>query len=173
MRLTAFLTLTLALCGCSGGMSRQVRDEAVELERFAQLSENPSDYKGNTVILGGEIIETRNQPEGTTILFLQRRLGWGRVPWKGSESEGRFMVRFGDFRDPALYTAGRLVTVAGRVVGAETELVDQAPYSYVLLEGREIRIWRDDELDDYRDYYDSYYPPFYLLGPYRPHRRHY
>ncbi len=175
MKFTSWMLVLLFLAGCSGGMSRQVRDEAMPLPEFVALRAQPEEYRDETVILGGEIIETRNVPGVTTVLVLEQALGLDRKPKHFAASGGRFMVRFGEFLDPALFAAGRQVTTAGRVAGTETEMVGEAPYDYVLLEGREIHLWA--ERPDYPysygyDYFGHPYP-YLFYYPYPHYRRYY
>ena len=173
MKHARWILVLLILSGCSGGMSRQVRDEAIPLRDFSTLRAMPGNYRGNTVILGGEVIETRTTPEGSTILVLERALALDRKPSDYAASGGRFMVRFDRFLDPVQFAPGRQITVAGRVEGTTSEKVGEAPYQYVLLEGREIHLWADrTQYPTGYGYYPYYYypDPFYYPFPY--YRRH-
>lgn len=142
--------------GCAV-ISAPVRREAVKVERFADLRERPEALVGQTVILGGEVIETRNRPDGTVLLVLQRPLGFDQRPRTDAPSGGRFRVQFADYLDPVLFAPGRRVTLAGKVLGTETEPVGEAPYRYVVLEGVEIHLWREPT-----------YTPHPYWGPYEP-----
>ena len=46
----------------------------------------------------GEIIETRNEANATTVLILERPLGYDRRPYTQKASAGRFMIRFNEYR---------------------------------------------------------------------------
>jgi outer membrane lipoprotein len=152
----------LLLAACTGGMSSQVRREAYPLEGFEELRQKVGELKGRTVILGGQIIEVRNESmEKTTLLILERPLQFDRRPDVESQSGGRFMVRFDRYLDPEVYRKGAAVTVAGTVEGTIQEPVGKAPYEYVVLHGREIHRWET---------YDRYYPPWdRYYDPYHPH----
>ena len=128
----------LAVGGCGGVLSKETRESSTPLDSFAELRSDLKSFQGRTVILGGEVIETRNKPDSTTLLILEKPLGSAQRPTAEDVSGGRFMVRFGRYRDPVLLSPGRRVTVAGKVLGLETEPVGQAPYEYVLLEALEI-----------------------------------
>lgn len=161
-RAAAAIGIFWLLAGC-GVLSREVRREAVSLPGFAALRENPVPFEGKVVILGGEIIEVRNRAEDTTLLVLERPLGLGERPKTDAPSGGRFMVRFAEYLDPVLFSAGRNITVAGKVAGERTENVGEAPYRYVLLEGQEIHIWQEPSYAPYPSWYpyDPWYPWWY------------
>ena len=142
-RTVALLVAACFLAGCVRAISKEVRREAVTVENFGQVRQATDAFKGKTVILGGDILETRNRPEGTTVVVLEKSLDWTLRPRLLDVTGGRFMVRFGEYLDPAIFSKGRQITVAGRVVGSETEKVGEVPYNYVILEGRESYLWRE------------------------------
>jgi outer membrane lipoprotein len=154
--------LLLVVSGC-GVLSKEVRREATPLRGFAELREDPQRFRGGIVILGGEIIEARNRADGTTLLVLERPLGMDESPKIDAASGGRFMVRFAEYLDPFLFGPGRSVTVAGKVLGEQTEAVGEAPYRYVLLEGVEIHLWKEPTYAPYPFWhpYDPWYPWWY------------
>jgi len=151
------------VAGC-GVLSPEVRRDAVRLERYQDLREEPQRFQEEVVILGGELIEVRNRAEGTTLLVLERPLGMGERPKADGASGGRFMVRFADYLDPVLFAPGRNVTVAGVVQGERIEPVGEAPYRYVLLEGKEIHLWKEPAAQPPYPYwypYEPWYPWWY------------
>ncbi|MBE0616849.1 MAG: Slp/YeaY family lipoprotein [Proteobacteria bacterium] len=159
----SFLAGAAALAAGCAVISSPVRHEALPLESFSALREAPEGFSGGTVILGGELIETRNQADGTVLLVLERPLGLGERPETDGASGGRFMVHFAEYLDPVLFAPSRLVTVAGKVRGTETEAVGEAPYRYVLLEGVEIHLWKEPAWlpNSYWGPYDPWYPWWY------------
>lgn len=138
-----FWLALLVLAGCGSVLSKEVRKQAVPVGSFARVRGAPAEFEGKTVIFGGEILETRNRPEGTTLVVLEKPLDRILRPLELDASGGRFQVRFSEYLDPAIYARGRSVTVAGRVEGSRSENVGEVPYSYLLLEGREVYLWRD------------------------------
>jgi outer membrane lipoprotein len=107
--------------GCIAVLSPQVREQADRTLTFGQLSTMPAAFLGRTVILGGEIIRIWNIPGVTFLDVLQRPVDTNDWPILTQPSEGRFIIRCDRYLDPLTYTAGRLVTVAGRVLGAYTD----------------------------------------------------
>lgn len=163
--------LALDLGGCTGGISRELREQAAPLQDFAELQANVDEYRGRIVILGGEIIQTRNHQDHSTLVVLQRPLGWDKQPERDEEGTGRFLVRVDRFLDPAVFSSGRLVTVAGEVAGTETESIGEARYRYVVLQGRELHLWRESTGPEYPYYYGYpyYYDPFFDDPFFYPH----
>jgi outer membrane lipoprotein len=148
------------LLGCAGVISPQIRDEAVELESFSQLREEPESYRGRTVILGGKILQVRNEPGGSVLLIRDEPLGFGQRPESGRGEYGRFLARFDNFLEPLVFAPGREVTVAGVVNGVVTEPVGAVKDHLVLLEGREIHLWQQTAQVSYPEWH--LYEPWYL-----------
>jgi outer membrane lipoprotein len=165
------LALSLSLGGCANAISPELRRKAAPVEGLAQVRADLETFVGETVILGGEIVETRNEPAGTTLLVLEKALGSGQEPKLEDVSGGRFMVRFAGYLDPALFAPSRRVTVAGTVTGAETERVGDAPYDYVVLAGAEVYLWEKADLPPhspwraYQPWYPWWYDPYWGRRP--------
>jgi outer membrane lipoprotein len=160
--------LTLYLTGCTV-ISRQRMAEALTDVTFAQLHEQPDRYRGQVVILGGQVIEVRNQADQTLMVILQSPLGSGQEPQPPERSQGRFILRHDGFLDPEIYAKGRAITTAGRVVGRIREPIGEVPYDYPLLEALEIYLWAPEaERYPYRPYHRPwYYDPWYDRHPWR------
>jgi len=155
---TLFCTLTF-FAGCPP-ISVQLREKAEPLS-FAEVFKNPEAYKGKIVIWGGEIIQTTNQKDGTSLIeVFQRPLDRVEEPESTEASGGRFLALVQRFLDPHLYRKGREITVAGEIIGEKTQLLGQMEYRYPLLLSKQIYLWRG---------YHYYYYPF----PYYPYYRYY
>ncbi len=164
----SMLLALLALAGCASVISKELRAQAVPIRGLSEVRENPDVFKGKTVVLGGTIIETRNTPEGTTLLVLDRPLGNRDEPTLGEGSDGRFMAEVPRYLDPVLFALGSAVTVAGAVTGVRSEPVGQAPYTYVVIQAQEVHLWSRDRYPPYPYYYDPFwYDPFWGPGPWR------
>jgi outer membrane lipoprotein len=134
--------------GCIAVMSAQVRQQADQTLAFGQLYAMPEAYIGRTVILGGYIIRVWNVPEVTFLDVLQRPLDAEDRPILAQQSEGRFIVRCDQHLDPLIYTGGRMVTVAGRVLGTDTDTVGERDTVYPLLACLEIYLWPQATLSE-------------------------
>ncbi|MBP1739994.1 MAG: outer rane lipoprotein Slp, partial [Deltaproteobacteria bacterium] len=55
------------LPGCAHVISKNLRAEADPTLSFSQVLQNPEPFKGKTVVWGGEVVETTNQKDGSTL----------------------------------------------------------------------------------------------------------
>lgn len=127
--------------GCVAVLSTQVRQQADRTVSLAQVRAMPAAYLGRTIVVGGDIVRTSNVPGATWLEVLQKPLDSEDKPILTDQSEGVFMVRCDRYLDPLTYTAGRVVTVAGRVLGIHTEKVGERDDVYPLLSCVEIYLW--------------------------------
>lgn len=148
----------LALSGCATNpISKNLRRQAAPLT-LAQVAANPSAYTGATVIWGGQIINTVNSTNGGSIYVLKLPLHHDDArPKRYGFSPGRFIARTRGFLDPQIFKNGRLITVAGTIVGVETQPLQKMQYSYPVVGIEELHIWRRRP-----QYY--YYPGWYGPG---------
>lgn len=142
-------------------ISKQIRKESIAPVKFKILVQETDKYLGNTVILGGYILDTQNLVDKSSIKVLQVPLGLGETPKSRDDSEGRFIVSHKGFLDPEIYSKNRRLTVAGKIVGIEVEKIDHFSQPYLKIESREIYLWPKEE-----DYLRPYYAPWYYPYPY-------
>lgn len=167
------IPMTLFLGSCSV-ISQQIRTEATPTIQFKTLILEKDNYRGKTVILGGYILETQNSADKSLIKVLQVPLGFGEKPKSKDLSEGRFIVSQKGFLDPEIYKKDRKITVAGAIVGAVVEKIDDSPQPYLKIESREIFLWPEEPYYYPPPYYDPYYDPWFYPYPYYGYRhRHY
>ncbi|MCL6584524.1 MAG: Slp family lipoprotein [bacterium] len=141
--------VALLIAGCAHVISSESRRLAAKNIPFQWIAQNPDRYKGIMVIWGGQIIETRNLPEGTLIVVLQRPLGRFEQPIEDSRPQGRFLVLYQGFLDPAVYEKGEMITVAGIIEGEKVMPLGEIEYRYPYLNAREIHLWMPDEMSQY------------------------
>jgi outer membrane lipoprotein len=154
--LSIFVTL-LTGTGCTQYViSTPLREQAALSPAFTTVRANPGKYIGYTVIWGGVIIETVNQPNHTTITILQTPLELYQVPKDPEQSQGRFIARVDGYLDREVYHKGRKVTVAGQISGQETLPIGEMQYTYPVVKVQEIYLWRS-VAPYYRPYYRQYY----------------
>lgn len=154
--LLIFIAVTLT--GCATAISRDMRVEADMDLHFTEVSENPEAFKGETVIWGGDIIEVTNFKEKTHIEVLQKPTAINLKPRHTDESYGRFMVLADGYLDPAIYSTGRQVTVAGEIIGEKLMSLGEMEYVYPLLKAREIHLWAERTREPYPYPYYYHYP---------------
>jgi outer membrane lipoprotein len=137
--------LLLAVLGCATPDKKTDRKPAYEVIPFSEVLRSPEAYKGKVVRLGGVIIQTENRETETLIEILEKPLSRQGKPKPGDVSGGRFRVLFEGFLDNAIYRPNRSVTVIGEIIGVETAVIGEASYHYLLLAGREFRLWEDSD----------------------------
>ncbi len=159
--------LLLPLAGCASVIPETLREGIDRSVTFAALSANPDAFNGRRVAFGGQIIKTSVEQQVTEIEVLQYPLGYDDVPDLSGQSGGRFLVRRSGFLDPAVYAAGRLITVVGIAQGAEQRPVDKVPYRYPVIGAEFLYLW-----PQYQAIYPPapyYYYPYYSPWPYDPY----
>ena len=163
--------VALLSTGCSHALSSAVRQQIDTTLSLAQLRTAPEVYKDRIVMLGGDILSTRNLTEGTLIEVLQKPLDATDRPLDTDQTAGRFMALCEGYLDPAVYNKGRQVTLAGRVLGARPDTVGEITYVYPLLACLEVYLWPPKP--DYRTVYPYgywwpwYYPYWWQPYPFR------
>jgi outer membrane lipoprotein len=147
-KLISFFLLGLLFCrllACAPVPIRTVEDRGGTTVPFAVLLANPQAFTGKLVIIGGYVLETANNPEGSILTVLQAPLDYQKQPGDKDRSAGRFLVRIQKFLDPEVYSKERKVTVGGQVAGVRPKQVDGAVYDYPLIDSQEIYLWSKEE----------------------------
>lgn len=142
--------LSVLMAACAGGISKQVRSQVTYTGGFADLQQRPDRYVGETVILGGRVIETRVAQGLTELVILHLELNSSDRPALKDQSQGRYLVQAQQFLDPALYPQGTLITVVGRVQGSEDRAIDRMTYAYPVIQLLEIKKWEPRDLQSPR-----------------------
>ncbi len=167
--------LALAMAGCVHAISRQNRQSAIKGLTPDVILQDFETYQGKLVLIGGEIITTKNLEQETLIEVLQRPLSRNTDrPLKDKAADGRFIVKYNTFKDPYVFSQGKEITVAGVVIGKEVSKIDQKEYTYAVLENRETHLW-PERVDYYEPYPYGYpyYPYWYPYYPWWHHRYFY
>lgn len=144
--LAAALALAV-LAGCAPVISGPVLKDIDRSIEFRSVAAEPARYKGTSVVFGGTIVRVENL-EGTTVMeVVQEGMNSQLKPVSPEESAGRFLVKFNEFKDPAIFSAGKKITVAGVVTGAETRPLGKSTYRYPVIEPREHYLWEPSDYD--------------------------
>ena len=100
----------------------------------------------------------RSVENRTEVEILAKALGNDARPEPGDVSLGRFLVSSDGLVDPAVYSAGREVTVYGDFKTVLVRNIGTRPYLYPLVKAAQLYVWTGQ-----REYgYDDWYPPFHL-----------
>jgi outer membrane lipoprotein len=158
-----------SLTGCAPALSRQFREQVRLPVSFKALLEKGEAHEGHRVILGGYVVETVNEPDGSLLTVLQAPLNSRNKPKSLDLSEGRFLVRTKEFLDPEIYCKGRKLTVGGKVSGVRSQPLGNRLYQYPVIEAEELHLWPKEPQhikphDSYHYYwhYPWYFYPYYL-----------
>jgi outer membrane lipoprotein len=106
--------LLLALAGCTTVVPAPLRDEVNRGVSGGALIAAPDQFRGETILVGGEILSVRDAEPGSELEILERPLEM-EMPMFTDQSAGRFLVRHREPLNPAVFTTGRRVTVVGTV----------------------------------------------------------
>ncbi|MDY6837888.1 MAG: Slp family lipoprotein [Thermodesulfobacteriota bacterium] len=155
-RICPFLAICLllgpalsGLTGCASTPSKKFQRQVGPAVPFKELLQDGEAFKGRKVILGGHILETKNEPQATLITLLQAPLDSRNKPRSRDLSEGRFLVRVQGFLDPEIYNKGRKLTVGGTVSEVLEQPLGNRVYRYPVIEAVESHLW-PKESDDVR-----------------------
>jgi len=138
-------TTGLVMSGCAPVISRETLKDVDKSLRFEQILANPDTFRESIVLLGGEIIDTKNFSDETRIFVLQRPLEFRNKPASTDVSKGRFIISTPDFLDPAIYRPGRKITVVGSVLGKEVRPLEEIAYPYPVIAQKELYLWPSEE----------------------------
>jgi outer membrane lipoprotein len=150
---------------------------------YPALLESPSQFEGRTVVLGGIILKSKRTQAGTELEVLQLPLNGGMAPAAPRESsQGRFLAIEPGGLDPASIQEGMPITVVGTGGQPVTRPLDEASYTYPVLEVRKLIAWNQNAGSRYYaggpyynypyygyyggGYYGGLYQPYWWGGPY-------
>lgn len=138
-----FAVLLLLASGCSYPISGAVRKQAAGGLTFTEVLARPGAYRGVTAVWGGVVMKTVTRPGRNELVIWETPLdNRGRPEDKGF-SEGLFIAKTSGSLDPLQYSAGRKVTVAGKIAGGEPGTYNNEPYVYPVLVIKEVHLWRE------------------------------
>ena len=108
------LAIVISGCACAV-MPPEVTDDAIADLPFRTLIQEADQYRGQTVIVGGYIVEVSNEADQSRIVAVQTELGSGQEPKARDLSQGRLIITYRGFIDPEVYQKDRKITVAGNI----------------------------------------------------------
>src|SRR5438132_7854234 len=110
--------LAAAVSGCATSpMSKNIRTEAKATRdiSFARISSNPTAYKGEEVIWGGEIVNVLNEPSASKIYLSEIPLQRSGEPLYPAQSPGTFIASISRIVNSELYKPGQVITLGGKI----------------------------------------------------------
>ena len=141
--LFSIVALLATLTGCAStqeaGDGSDAQSKALT---FLQVKAAPDSFKGQSVVFGGVVLTARRLKEGTRIEILQLPLDRSTHPgYDLTPSQGRFIALQREFLDPATLPQGTRVTVTGEVSGSITLPLDEADYTYPVVDIKRLQVW--------------------------------
>jgi outer membrane lipoprotein len=134
---------------------------------FKQIEHSPSSYKGQVVVLGGEILSAKRLTDKTQLEVLQLPLTEWYIPItdERSRSRGRFYAYDGgnEILDPAVLSEGTPVTLIGEITGTAKGMIGETEQEYPTLRIKDLTKWDKSEV---RRWAYGYPYPYYPYGGY-------
>ena len=96
---------------------------------------------GDHVRWGGQLVAVHNEAAQSCFEIVGKALAVDGRPVSRDRSEGRFIACRAGFYDPAVFTAGRELTLAGTVTGFETRRIGDYDYRYPRVAADVIYLW--------------------------------
>ena len=170
------LVIASFLAGCAHVISEDTLKQVDDKTTFSQLHENPSAHRGKIVLLGGVIVNSTIQGDGTLLEIYQTRTDSTYKPINPDRSEGRFLAHYKGFLESEIYRKGRMLTVAGTAEGEKIMKLGEIDYRYPYLEVRELYLWEEEEpyvygLEPWGPWWGPWWDPYW--GPYWYPRSHF
>jgi outer membrane lipoprotein len=109
---------------------------------FKTMVEEADSRVGESVILGGYILDSKIRGDRTDITILQTPLDWNTKPQTRDKSEGRFFASHNDIFNVNDYSSDDRITVTGNIAGLTEEKVEHCPSPCLKIESSKIRMWR-------------------------------
>ena len=108
---------------------------------FALLQQHPEAYKGQTVLLGGQIVSADLTSDGlVNIEVKQKPLDGNQKPMALGSSAGGFLIQFPG-RELKEIHLGNLVSVVGTVAGTKILQLAGLSYPILLINAQSLNYW--------------------------------
>jgi len=134
-KLNLTLGLGLALLAGCASVPEPLRGE------FAQIEPDAAVGSSGQVRWGGRIVEVLPTPKSTCIEILGMPLDTRARPFNLDHDIGRFRACKTGFLDPAIFIAGREITITGTIAGEDTRQLGEYAYRMPRIEVGEILLW--------------------------------
>jgi len=137
---------------------------------FAELTVQDAqarDLTGQRVRWGGGIVVTTPEKDETCFEVVSRPLDREARPRRTDESDGRFLACAAGFFDPAVYSAGREISVVGTLQGLAVRKIGDYEYRYPRIAAENVFLWPKREVVQAYYYSDPWVNPFWypMWGP--------
>ncbi len=131
---TTMIIALLFSVSCTGAYQQ------VPLVTLVQEADN---REGESVTLGGYILDTKKVADNIYITVLQTPLGFRGRPQPENTSEGNFLVAYNGALNLDDYRRKRQVTVTGKIAGIAKEDIDNCPRPCLKIESSDVKVWSE------------------------------
>jgi outer membrane lipoprotein len=131
---------------------------------FAELTVQDAqarDLTGQRVRWGGSIVATKPEKDQTCFEVVSRPLDREARPRRTDESDGRFLACAAGFFDPAVYSAGREISVVGTLQAPTVGKIGDYEYRYPRVAAEHVFLWPKREVVQASYYYDPWLTPIW------------
>jgi outer membrane lipoprotein len=104
---------------------------------------------GARVRWGGQVVGVHNEANQSCFEIVGKALSHDGRPLMRDRSEGRFIACRAGFYDPAVFTAGREVTIVGTISSFETRRIGDYDYRYPRVSADAVYLWPERRDVDY------------------------
>jgi starvation-inducible outer membrane lipoprotein len=109
---------------------------------FKTMVEEADSRVGESVILGGYVLDAHMSGDRTDITVMQTPLDWNTKPQSKDKSEGSFLVLYEGKFNPNDYSPEDRITVTGTIDGIAEEKVEHCPSPCLKIKSSKLRMWR-------------------------------
>jgi outer membrane lipoprotein len=155
--LAAFLLLS-SLGGCASDVPLVIREPPADNPTLADAQTNSTAFVNRRVRWGGIIRSMRSVENRTEVDILAKALRSDGRPEAGVVWLGEFLASSDGFLDPAVYSAGREVTVYGVLQNVVVRNIGTQPCPYPVVKADQLYLWTEGS--EYGS--DGGYPPFHF-----------
>jgi outer membrane lipoprotein len=148
--------------------------QGIIAEDLSKIKQAPSTHTGQLYIIGGIIVKTTLEQEGSHIEAVFIPVDSRGYLKSFDPANGRFFAvyRSTGMLDPLIYSEKREITLAGEFIEMRGGKIGEMGYSFPFFEIKEIYLWKEIRERDYYYYapppYPYYYPYYYRHRMYDP-----
>jgi outer membrane lipoprotein len=124
---------TILFSGCASGPRFDTKEYEEHIAP-TQAARDIEQIRGKRVLWGGVIINLSNLEKGTELEILGYPLRRSQIPDTREAPLGRFVIHSDEYLESVDFAQGRLLTVAGPVIGTREGTIGQARYLYPVVE---------------------------------------
>lgn len=132
---------TLFVASCATGLPPLISEPAADDPGLLAAQKEGDAYVGRQVRWGGTIATIENKESETWVEIVARALRRYGQPYESDKSIGRFIARVNGFLDPAIFSAGRQITISGKLEKSVIRPIGEFTYLYPVVDVDSYYLW--------------------------------